>query len=236
MASRRPLFRAAALNLLTTTLLAACGGADLDEKANPSAQAGGSADIPADSGTTGATGNTTQGGTAPNASNPDNGGSNGGGGDGNSSSGESPPAPAPQTAYATEMLAAVNANRSAGANCGGQVYPPTASLSWDSSLEQAALGHSEYLRDTNTFSHSGAGNSTIGTRVSATGYEWSAVGENIAAGYPSITSVVQGWMNSPGHCRNIMSPGFAQLGVAVVNGDTSNSFSTYWTMVLAQPR
>ena len=51
---------------------------------------------------------------------------------------------------------------------------------------------------------------------------WGA--ENIAMGYGSPKAAVKGWINSPGHYRNIMS-NHTYIGV----GDTSENGSNYWT-------
>jgi uncharacterized protein YkwD len=40
------------------------------------------------------------------------------------------------------------------------------------------------------------------------------IGENIAFGPPTIAEVMQGWFNSPGHCKNLMNPEFKEIGVA----------------------
>ena len=40
------------------------------------------------------------------------------------------------------------------------------------------------------------------------------VGENIAAGQGSAQQVVAGWLASPGHCANILSRRFAEMGAA----------------------
>jgi uncharacterized protein YkwD len=88
----------------------------------------------------------------------------------------------------------------------------------------------------NFFSHTGSNGSTLAQRVNATGYAWSSLGENIAAGQTSVNSVVDGWIASPGHCANIMNPAFVEMGLACVPGTSSNPYPTYWTMDLAQPR
>ena len=56
---------------------------------------------------------------------------------------------------------------------------------------------------------------------------WSAVGENIAAGYATPEDVVAGWMASPGHRANILSPNFSEIGIGVSAG--GGQFGTYWT-------
>ena len=48
-------------------------------------------------------------------------------------------------------------------------------------------------------------------------------------------AVVQGWLNSPGHCANMMSPGFTEMGVAFVV-DRKSEAGIYWTQVLATPQ
>jgi len=65
------------------------------------------------------------------------------------------------------------------------------------------------------FSHTGPGGSTPGVRITAAGFRWSWAGENIASGYPTPQSVVTAWMDSPGHCYNILAPVFADIGVGV---------------------
>ena len=51
------------------------------------------------------------------------------------------------------------------------------------------------------------------------------VAENIAMGYPSSQSVVQGWMNSSGHRANILNRYYTRIGVAAYQ--TSNG-TIYW--------
>jgi uncharacterized protein YkwD len=57
--------------------------------------------------------------------------------------------------------------------------------------------------------------------------DWSDIGENIAAGYPTPESVVAGWMASPGHRENILSAQFTEIGVGMANG--GGSYGMYWT-------
>jgi uncharacterized protein YkwD len=73
---------------------------------------------------------------------------------------------------------------------------------------------SEMVRD-DFFSHTAPNGSTPGARITATGFRWSWAGENIASGYPTPLSVVTGWMQSQGHCYNILAPVFSDIGVGV---------------------
>jgi uncharacterized protein YkwD len=52
-------------------------------------------------------------------------------------------------------------------------------------------------------------------RISAVGFDWSNVGENIATGYRTASTVVRAWMASPGHCQNILSPIYREVGTGV---------------------
>lgn len=139
------------------------------------------------------------------------------------------------TAEERSMLDAVNSFRAQARTCGTSTYPAAASLAWNCKLESAALNHSMDMANNNFFSHSGSNNSTVSTRVTDAGYSWSAVGENIAAGYASIASVMQGWIDSPGHCANMMNSNFQNLGSTKVS-NASSQYGVYWTQVFGRPR
>jgi uncharacterized protein YkwD len=51
--------------------------------------------------------------------------------------------------------------------------------------------------------------------------------ENIAAGYPSPSAVVQAWLDSPGHRQNILSTYHDEIGVGYFQGE--GQYNTYWT-------
>jgi uncharacterized protein YkwD len=133
--------------------------------------------------------------------------------------------------FEAEVLALVNAYRTAGASCGSEgSFPGAAPLAWNASLTQSSLAHSDDMVAANYFSHTGSDGSNAGQRATAAGYIWQFVGENIAAGQPSVEVVMAGWMASPGHCANIMQERFRDIGVACVGGGASNTYRTYWTM------
>jgi uncharacterized protein YkwD len=95
-------------------------------------------------------------------------------------------------------------------------------------LSDAALGYSEVLASTGCFEHTCGAVPNFADRVGQSGYTgWTALAENIAAGYPTPEAVVSGWMNSPGHRANILSPKYTEIGVGVVNG--AGKLGTYWT-------
>lgn len=139
--------------------------------------------------------------------------------------------------FRASVLARINQVRATGADCGVDgVFPATAPVRWNDALTNAAEGHSQDMAAKNYFSHTSADGRTLAERVNATGYSWSSLGENIAAGYAGIDSVMDGWIASPGHCANLMNAGFAEVGVVCVPGTSADTYSTYWTMDLGRPR
>lgn len=134
-----------------------------------------------------------------------------------------------------EMLNQVNLARGSSRSCGDDQMPAVAKLSWSCQLRSAAQAHSNDMAKNNFFDHTGSDGLSVSDRVTASGYSWNSVGENIAAGQSSITEVIIGWLDSPGHCRNIMSSSFTEFGSALVTNNESD-YSRYWTQVFARAR
>jgi len=127
--------------------------------------------------------------------------------------------------FRREFLENINHTRQKGCNCGTTFMPAAAPLIWNDELEIAAIGHAKDMANKNYFSHTGKDGRTMDKRVIASGYTYKgyksfAVGENIAQGQMSIAEVMDGWFKSPGHCKNLMNPGFKEIGIALYN--------TYW--------
>ena len=143
-------------------------------------------------------------------------------------------------------LDVINEARSKSQDCGTHgVKPAVPALKWSDSLYKASYQHSNDLAQTNTFSHTGSGKvsdkaaqalhpgkgSDVGERIEHAGYKnWRAYGENIAAGtvMEEAQEAVDGWIKSPGHCVNLMSPNFAEVGMAHVLKSDSH-YTHYWT-------
>jgi uncharacterized protein YkwD len=133
-----------------------------------------------------------------------------------------------------EFLATVNQARSVTQECGTTPYGPAPPVSWSENLAMAAYLHSEDMALNNFFSHTGSDGSSAGQRISRQGYPWRAYGENIAVGYPTISSVIQGWLGSEGHCRNLMDPDFTEIGAGYAIGPFGGNLAArYWTFDLA---
>lgn len=133
------------------------------------------------------------------------------------------------------MRKLVNQARAQGRQCGEVFYPPAPPISWDSDLDDAAERHSEDMAEHNFFSHTGSDGSDVGQRASTAGYEWLAIGENIAMGQRSVNQVMQSWLDSPEHCANIMNPAFVHMGAAAEIENHDSDGNIYWTQVFGAP-
>lgn len=133
------------------------------------------------------------------------------------------------------MLRLTNDIRAKGATCGGTAYAPAPPLKWNDRLAHAARNHALDMGKRSYFEHTTPEGVRFSERVTAAGYAWQTVGENIAAGYATPASVVDGWLKSPGHCVNLMNPAFTELGVgrAQVSG---SPYSLYWGQSFGAPQ
>ncbi|MDH0864445.1 CAP domain-containing protein [Mitsuaria sp. GD03876] len=139
--------------------------------------------------------------------------------------------------FKQELLDRINALRASGATCGSTNYPAVAPVVWNDKLTQAADGHALDMATKNYFEHDSQDGRTFVDRINAVNYGWSAVGENIAAGQTTVASVMTSWRNSAGHCANLMSANFVDMGVACRPAASSaNAYSKYWVMDLGKPR
>ena len=102
-----------------------------------------------------------------------------------------------------------------------------APLTLSPQLNDAAQHYSEVLASDGCFGHTCGPVPDMTQRDALAGYSgWSAIGENIAAGYASPEAVVAGWMASPGHRENILSPDYREIGIGVSAG---GEYGVYWT-------
>lgn len=104
-------------------------------------------------------------------------------------------------------------------------------------LVQAALAHTadQASRGSGGVGHIGSDGSAPGDRLTAAGYPWTLVAENVAAGIGSADAVVSGWMDSPPHRATILSPDAIHAGVGHVHRLEAGP-GHYWTLLLAAPR
>jgi uncharacterized protein YkwD len=129
------------------------------------------------------------------------------------------------------ILDAVNAARAVPRTCGEQAFGAAPPVAWNDALGAAALAHSRDMATRRHMAHEGSDGSQVGTRATRTGYDWRLVGENIAAGQTSAREAVDGWIESPGHCANLMNPSFVEMGAGYAISRMRMPGFVYWTQV-----
>ncbi|MEU4421025.1 CAP domain-containing protein [Actinoplanes sp. NPDC024001] len=100
-----------------------------------------------------------------------------------------------------------------------------AALTVNAALTKAARGHSTYMAQSGSFSHTGKGGTRFVARVKAAGYSKPGA-ENIAWGYRTGADVVKGWMKSPGHRANIVNCKLKTVGVGAVYAKNGTPYYT----------
>lgn len=102
-------------------------------------------------------------------------------------------------------------------------------------LATAALRHSRDQASGGAMGHIGSDGSAPGDRLTAAGYPWALVSENVAAGYASASAVVSAWMDSPPHRATILSPRAIHAGAGYIHDPTA-PMRHFWTLNVAAPR
>ncbi|MET0423555.1 MAG: CAP domain-containing protein [Actinoplanes sp.] len=101
----------------------------------------------------------------------------------------------------------------------------------DRRLIEAANEHASDMARRRYFAHESPNGARAGARVSEAGYKWKRYGENIARGADSAYEVVNGWMRSPSHRKNIMDCRLQQMGIGLAIGGGT----PYWVQDFATP-
>ncbi len=155
-------------------------------------------------------------------------------------------APPISDAQKKEFLDAVNAARATGRSCGSEGWFDAApALKWDDRLYRAAAEHANDLSlHDEQFEHTGSGTEDDWTatvlnlgrgsesyeRMRNNGIDKKyTTGENIAAGYSrnETKDAINAWLNSDGHCANMMDREYKTLGMAHSFKD-GTKWGNYW--------
>jgi uncharacterized protein YkwD len=125
------------------------------------------------------------------------------------------------SAYAREMLTMINEARA-------EVGAPALKLS--SELCNAANIRAKEIAS--SFSHTRPDGSSFYTVLDDIGYSGSrSSGENIAAGYSSVSDTFEQWMNSPGHYENMMKSNYKYIGIGYYK--SSSGYVYHWAQIFS---
>lgn len=89
--------------------------------------------------------------------------------------------------------------------------------------QSAAEKHAKDMAEKNYFDHDSLDGRDPFDRMEDEGYEYSTAAENIAKGNKNAQSAINSWLDSPGHCANMMNPDLKELGMA--------QYKNYWVQV-----
>ena len=87
-------------------------------------------------------------------------------------------------------------------------------------LEAAAEDRMTDMEDQGYWGHESPQGTSPFVWLRPHGYEYRFAGENLATGFDTTELLLQGWMESPGHRENILSPDYSDCGIAIIDGGT----------------
>ncbi|MCM3489828.1 stalk domain-containing protein [Alkalihalophilus marmarensis] len=104
-------------------------------------------------------------------------------------------------------------------------------LALDVELSNVARIKSKDMHDVGYFAHNSPTYGTPFEMMDRFNISYRAAGENIAAGYTGADQVTNGWINSPGHHRNMINDRFHRIGIGYYSGN--KGYSRYYTQMFA---
>lgn len=109
-------------------------------------------------------------------------------------------------------------------------------LAWNDKLEASALFWGKVMAQHDTFEHEIAGEPKLEERIQMQGYRGALWAENLAMHWGNVHHsehdyarlTHDGWVQSPGHEKNLRSPQATEIGIAVViAGDTTYAIQNF---------
>lgn len=138
--------------------------------------------------------------------------------------GHIPASAAMEAIWQSDILFHVNAARA------GQNLAP---LQWNARLAAAAAVHAADLQVCRKLAHDGCDGSDLPLRTQRAGYAFRRVSENLALCPCDAADVVQLWLNSEGHRRNLLDPNVSEMG-ADTRVDAADLHRQQWVLVMGR--
>lgn len=152
-------------------------------------------------------------------------------------------------------IAAVNAVREDGQQCGEETIPPQDKLKWSKKLYAIAYEHTSDMNQSGIINPNGDGSgkasdytaqvqglgrgSTHSERVRNNDYHpvyirEIATGDSSAAVAGDVNAIIKYWLNDAENCKKIMDANVTEFGMAYIHDDQSK-YKYYWTIDLGKP-
>lgn len=151
-----------------------------------------------------------------------------------SSSGQTATNECDPTEQEQALVDAHNTARSEARRCGSVAYDTAGPVTWNCKLGTIARAHSADMARVDFLSHTGSNGLGMTNRINNVGYNYRNIGENIAAGQQNVNAVLNAWLTSTDHCKNIMNPAFTEIGSSAATSDNS-TYGIYWTTNFGRP-
>lgn len=124
--------------------------------------------------------------------------------------------PAPSSGSAEAQVLQLTNQERAKAGCGP--------LRTNSALTKAAEAHASDMVLNHYFDHNSLDGRSPFDRMKAAGFSGGSMAENIAVGYKAAGAVLEGWMNSEGHRKNILNCSYTMIGIGYDSGQVKSDW------------
>jgi serralysin len=141
----------------------------------------------------------------------------------------------------------LNGNVNEGLPDGTLNLTPKQPLAFNEKLFKSAQSHSQWMIDSDNFSHTGAGGLGVAQRIASQGYDWQRVGENIAfkgtTGNLDVTGTVKAiheglfiddGIDGRGHRISMFNDRFREVGISNLVGQFTRKGITYNSVLSTQ--
>lgn len=105
----------------------------------------------------------------------------------------------------------------------------------NTALDQAAQAKAQHMADNEYFAHYAPDGTTPWKFFNDEGYVYAHAGENLAIHFTDSSEVVDAWMKSPAHRKNIVDKKFSEIGVGTARGEFDGYDTVYVVQLFGTP-
>lgn len=109
-------------------------------------------------------------------------------------------------------------------------------LQSNSLLTKAAQAKAEDMAAKGYFSHTSPDGKQFPEWIQEAGYDYLYAGENLAVKFTTLSSLINGWMNSEFHRENILSDQYSETGIGIAEGKYNGKKTTFYVQIFAEPK
>lgn len=110
------------------------------------------------------------------------------------------------------------------------------SLKENSKLDEAAYLKAKDILEKDYFSHQSPEGISPWYWFKKTGYNYQFAGENLAIGFLDSEEVIQAWLDSSSHKKNLLEKNYEEMGIAVMKGEFGGNETTVVVQLFGTPK